>query len=235
MNRLTYEPGLLAPGVSFTQASEAALLDGAVCAECGSSPMAHPVVQQIRGSDPEIIRCRLVCHECRGAHARLARRNPEAPDSEEVNDDTSDMILCLLIAMLLGILVGANCSGCIPRLTDPIQWEPIVHYETVELHELIATEPAPCVTGESVPFDGWLLTEADWQRVKDEIRRLEDALEGAYGQIEDDRWYCSATDAAQDEALKTARESQWRAFAAGAGLGAGACGVVGWGLGRALP
>lgn len=127
------------------------------------------------------------------------------------------------MARLLALLL--LLSGCAPRLIDPIQFQPYERYPVHDLRELVGTEPAPLLAGEPAPFDGWLLAEADWQRLKDELRERGDRLEDAYGQVDDDRAYCSQVDAAEDEALRVCREGHWRAFGTGVVAGFGACGV----------
>lgn len=125
--------------------------------------------------------------------------------------------------------------GCGPALTEPIKWEPVQRYQPVDVRDLIAHEPKAVLAGDMAAFDGWLISGDDWRRVKDELRRLQDVLDVAYGQIEADRRYCSDVDALEDAALREAKAARWYAFAAGVGVGAGSCGVLGWGLRTAGP
>lgn len=131
------------------------------------------------------------------------------------------------LALVLAIQVG-----CAPRLVDPIRWTPIERYSPAPLEDLVAVDPVALLAGDPSPFDGWVLTPADWSRIKAELRRAADAAADCYGQVDDDRAFCSLVDAAQDEALRTCREGTWRAYGAGVGTGAAACGAIGFGLNR---
>jgi len=132
------------------------------------------------------------------------------------------------------IVLALLLTGCAApaRLVDPIRWEPFDRYHAEAVQALVTTEPVRLLAGDQAPFDGFLMTRDDLQRLKDELRRCAARLDDAYGQVDNDRAHCSQMDGAQDEALRVCREGQTRAYGAGVGTGMGLCGAIGFAAGR---
>ncbi len=123
-------------------------------------------------------------------------------------------------------LLVALLNGC--ALTRPIEFEALPRYEAPPLPAIIDVEPAPVVAGDVVPFDGWVVTEPDWQRMKDQSRDLVRALAKAYQEIDRVTWYAQRVDHEKTEALKACLRDKPQTFAAGAATGFAACAAAGW-------
>jgi len=129
------------------------------------------------------------------------------------------------------VVLLALLTGCGSPLTSYLQWSPVTAYDAPELKELVGDgRPVELFGEDSAPFHGWLLTDEDWNRIHREFDRTLSEIGRLQAQIADDRTYASEVDRAKVAALIEARRAQWRAFAAGVGVGAGGCA----GIDRAL-
>lgn len=136
-----------------------------------------------------------------------------------------------LVRVAAVVVLLALLTGCTSTLTSYLQWSPVTAYDAPELQEMIGDgRPVEVFAEDPAPFHGWLLTDGDWDRIRDEVDRLHREIARLQAQIADDRTYASEVDRQKVAALEECRRAQWRAFAAGVGVGAGACA----GIDRAL-
>ena len=126
---------------------------------------------------------------------------------------------------LVAILLALWGSGCFP-VQQKIAWEPFPEYSSPPVEQVVGHDPASLLQGDLAPWDGLLLHPDDLTALLDERDRLIDALSISYqGRTEDREYATKALDAAQT-ALTVCRKNLPRAFVAGAGAGAAACGVT---------
>lgn len=119
-------------------------------------------------------------------------------------------------------------AGCASSPKAPPQWAQIPAYSVPDPTMLVATEPVPLLASDPAPHDGWLLTEEDFQRLKDELRDAGDAYDALLLILGKDRAEADASIADLVELLKTCRANIPRAAAAAcAACAAGAGGIVG--------
>lgn len=131
----------------------------------------------------------------------------------------------------VAVVVALLLAGCGAPLTSYLQWSPVTAYDAPELREMLGEDrPVEVFAGDVATFHGWCLTDGDWDRVRAEFDRTLREIGRLQAQIADDRSYASEVDRAKVAALIEARRAQWRAFAAGVGVGAGGCA----GIDRAL-
>ena len=127
------------------------------------------------------------------------------------------VFLCVGVILLL--------AGCFP-VQQKLAWEPFPTYAPHKIEDMVVHPPATLLQGEGAPWDGLLLHPDDFTVLLDERDRLIDALRISYqGRTEDREYAAKALDAAQT-ALTVCRKNLPRAFVAGAGAGAAACGVT---------
>ena len=111
-------------------------------------------------------------------------------------------------------------------MQQKIAWEPFPEYASPPVEQVVGHDPAPLLQGDLAPWDGLLLHPDDLTSLLDERDRLIDALSVAYqGRNEDREYAIKALDATQT-ALTVCRKNLPRAFAAGVGAGATACGLT---------
>jgi len=117
-------------------------------------------------------------------------------------------------------------TGCAGSLVAPLSFTEASRYYPPEFAVLIATEPVPLLAGDAAAFDGFLVTGADWRRVRAEFDRLRAMLAEAYAQSASDRVLAITEDRAKVEALKQCRQRKAEVFALGIALGVGGCSAV---------
>jgi hypothetical protein len=116
-------------------------------------------------------------------------------------------------------------AGCFP-VQQKLAWEPFPQYEAPTVAALVAHDPRSLLQGEAVPWDGILLYPDDLYALLDEYQRLVEAIDAAYTGRQEDRTYANESLDAAQTALTVCRQNLPRAFVAGAGAGAAACGLA---------
>lgn len=122
-----------------------------------------------------------------------------------------------VISLLL--ILGA-CTPALHKFAR-IDWTPVEPYAGPDLRDLVGTTPAPVVAGDPAPFDGFVVTADDWKRVRDEVARLQGALEDCYAQGRGDRILADAAVEYKVELLRGCEVRAREAFLAGCGICAG--------------
>ena len=126
---------------------------------------------------------------------------------------------------LFAILFVVWGSGCFP-VQQKIAWEPFPEYSSPPVEQVVGHDPASLLQGDLAPWDGVLVNPDDLTALLDERDRLIEALSVSYqGRSEDREYATKALDSTQT-ALTVCRKNLPRAFAAGAGAGATACGIT---------